>query len=104
MLVVIPQSVHVFVPPLAVTNPTRERPKPALCFTFHFAQFALADHIVLISRGFPSGALAGKECLHLLEVFRRRKVATAMRHVILQAVGLLVTLVAIGFRATERLR
>jgi hypothetical protein len=40
--------------------------------------------------------------LHLLKVFRRRKVTPAVRDVVLEPVGLLVTLIAIRLWASER--
>lgn len=81
VLVVIPEAVHVLVSPCAITNTASVGTKPLLDFPDLAIAHALFQHLAF---------LAGSE------------VTGPVGHVVLQAVGLLVRLVAIGLRALER--
>jgi hypothetical protein len=104
VLIVVPQTVHVLVPALAVTDTTSERLEPSLCLPFDFTHLALRDALIFLPGSFPRGTLASQERLYLLEILWGGKVAATVCHVVLEAVGLLVTLVAIRLRAAEWLR
>jgi hypothetical protein len=104
VLVVIPQTVHILVSALTITDTTSKWPKPALCFPFDFAHLALGDTLIFLPSSLAGGALASQQCLYLLEVLGRRKVTAAVGHVIFKPISLLVTFVAIRLRAAEGLR
>lgn len=103
MLVVIPQAVHVLVPALAIADTTGKRAESALCLAFDFAHVTLCDALIVTS-SLAGRALASQQGLYLFEVFRRGKVTAAVSHVIFEAIGLLVALIAIWLWATEGLR
>lgn len=75
----IPQPVHILIPPLARRDLTAVRAQPAL-------------------------RLALRQALQRLELRRRVEVALPVRHVVLEPVRLLVRLHAPRLRALERLR
>lgn len=103
MLVVIPQAVHVLVPALAIADTTGKRAESALCLAFDFTHVTLCDALIVTS-SLAGRALASQQGLYLLEVFRWGKVTAAVSHVIFEAIGLLVALIAIWLWATEGLR
>ena len=82
VLVVIPETVHVFVSPCAIANTASVGTEPLLDFPDLAVAHALFQHLAF---------LAG------------RKVTGPVGHVVLQPIGLLVRLVAIGLGALERL-
>src|SRR6267154_5156390 len=103
VLVVVPQTVHILVSALAITDTTSERLQPALSLPFDFAHLTLGDALVFPS-SFTGGALASQQCLYLLKVLWRSKVTAAVGHVILQSIGLFVALIAVRLRTAEGLR
>lgn len=139
MLIMIPQPVHILIPPLTIPNTARKRPEALLSFPLHLAELALRDvhrrqiEVVIRTeelrvkrrrqpanrsglvgprmgirpRDTPSSLafppLPLQQILDMLQILRRRKVAAAMRHMVLQPIRLLVTLVAIRLGAPERL-
>lgn len=95
------KAVHVLVPALAVTYTASKRTEASLCLAFDLAQLTLGDGIVVIACSLSGGAFACEQRLNVLEVFWRGKVAASVGHVILEAVRLLVALVAIWFWTAE---
>ena len=81
VLVVVPKTVHVLVPPCTIANTTSVGAKPL----FDFPDLAIA-HAFLQHLAFLAGG----------------KVTRPVSHVVLQPVGLLVRLVAVGLGALER--
>ena len=81
VLIMIPKTVHVLVPPCTIANTASVRAKPLLDFSDLAIAHALLQHLAF---------LAGS------------KVTRPVRHVVLQPVSLFVRLVAIGFGALER--
>lgn len=138
MLIMIPQPIHILIPPLAVAHPAGKRSKPLLRLPLHLPQLALRDihgakvEIVVAAeqlrverrRQAPDGprlvrsrcgctrdnparrlalsSLPLEEILNMLQILRRRKVAAAMRHVVLEPVRLLVRFVAVRLGTSER--
>ena len=82
VLIVIPKTVHVLVPPCAVTDTASVGAKPLLDFPDLAVAHALFQHLAFLAGG---------------------EVARPVGHVVLQPIGLLVRLVAIGLGALERL-
>ena len=82
VLIMIPKAVHVLVPPCAVTDTASVGSKPLLNFPDLAVAHALLQHFAF---------LAGSE------------VTRPVGHVVLQPVGLLVRLVAVGLGTLERL-
>ena len=126
MLIMITETIHVFVAALTVSNSAGKRAEASLSLFLDFLEIGLCDTIFCGKLGSGSGgtgggsgerqaetdnpfALAGSLALFplekifdMLEVLRRSKVAAAMGHVILETVGLLVALVAVGLGTFER--
>jgi len=81
VLVVIPKAVHVLVPPCTIADTASVGAEPLLDFPDLAIAHALLQHLAFLAGG---------------------KVTRPMGHVVLQPVGLLVRLVAIGLGALER--
>jgi len=81
VLVVIPETVHVLVSPCAIANTASIGAEPLFDFPDLAIAHALFQHLAF---------------------FARSEVTGAVGHVVLQPVGLLVRLVAIGLGALER--
>jgi len=81
VLVVVPKTVHVLVPPCAIADTASVGTEPLLDFPDFAIAHALLQHLAFLAGG---------------------KVTRPMSHVVLQPVSLLVRLVAIGLGALER--
>jgi len=81
VLVVVPKTVHVLVPSCTIANAASVGTKPLFDFPDLAIAHALLQHLALLAGG---------------------EVTRAVSHVVLQPVGLLVRLVAIGLGALER--
>ena len=81
VLVVIPKTVHILVPPCAVADTTSVGAEPLLNFSDLAVTHALLQHLAFLAGG---------------------KVARPVGHVVFQSVSLFVGLVAIGLGAFER--
>jgi len=81
VLVVVPQTVHVLVPPCTIADAASVGTKPFLNFPDFAIAHALLQHLAFLAGG---------------------KVTRPVGHVVLQSVSLLVRLVAIGLGALER--
>jgi hypothetical protein len=111
VLVVVAQTIHVFVPALAIGDAARKRPQSSLGLPFNLPHLTLTNHakrrIDLLAVSLGSLALTALACqqrLYLLQVLGWRKVAASMCHVVLEPVSLFVALVAVRLWATEGLR
>jgi hypothetical protein len=60
VLVVIPQTVHILVSALTITDATSKGPKPAFCFPFNFAHLALGDTLIFLPSSLAGGPLASQ--------------------------------------------
>lgn len=97
------KAVHVLVPALTVTDAASKGTEAALGLALDLAQLTLGDQVVILAQGLSRRALACQQCLNLLEILWRGKVATSVGHVVLEPVCLLVALVAIGLWTPEGL-
>lgn len=111
VLVVIPQTIHILVTTLAISNATGERSKPPLGLSLNLPHLTLANHakrcINLFTVGLGSLALAAFACqqrLDLLQILGRGEVTASVCHVVLESVSLFVALIAVGLGTTEGLR
>ena len=103
VLIVVAEAVHVLVAALAVADAARKGTETALGLAFDLAQLTLCDGVIILAGSLSRRALTCKEGLDLLEVLWGGKVATSVSHVVLEAVCLLVTLIAVGFWTAEGL-
>jgi hypothetical protein len=87
VLIVVAQSVHILVPPLAVTNTACIRTEPTLRLFLDFPKLRLAEGLTVIALLALPGS---QKRLKVLEILRRCEIARTVGHVVLQAISLLV--------------